>query len=93
MARVSCARLPELAAISRLGFGYDQAYVTAAGETVPGPLSAPCAVADQTVNPTYTGDLAPAAIALAESGLEGVVHLVAAGCAGWDEFNAVATKS
>jgi dTDP-4-dehydrorhamnose reductase len=43
-------------------------------------------VADQTVNPTYTGDLAPAAIALAESGLEGVVHLVAAGCAGWDEF-------
>jgi dTDP-4-dehydrorhamnose reductase len=43
-------------------------------------------VADQTVNPTYSGDLAPAAIRLAESGLEGVVHLVAAGCAGWDEF-------
>jgi dTDP-4-dehydrorhamnose reductase len=43
-------------------------------------------VADQLVNPTYTGDLAPAAIQLAESGLEGVVHVVAAGCAGWDEF-------
>lgn len=43
-------------------------------------------VADQTVNPTYAGDLAPAAIGLAESGLEGVVHVVAAGCTGWDEF-------
>jgi dTDP-4-dehydrorhamnose reductase len=43
-------------------------------------------VADQKVNPTYTGDLAPAAVHLAEQGLEGLVHLVAAGCAGWDEF-------
>lgn len=43
-------------------------------------------VADQMVNPTYAGDLAPAALGLAESGLEGVVHLVASGCAGWDEF-------
>jgi dTDP-4-dehydrorhamnose reductase len=43
-------------------------------------------VSDQKVNPTYTGDLAPAAIELAARGLEGVVHLVAAGCAGWDEF-------
>jgi len=43
-------------------------------------------VADQKVNPTYTGDLAPAAIAIAESGLEGLVHVVAEGCAGWDEF-------
>lgn len=43
-------------------------------------------VADQRVNPTYAGDLAPAAIGLAESGLEGVVHVVAEGCAGWDEF-------
>jgi dTDP-4-dehydrorhamnose reductase len=43
-------------------------------------------VSDQKVNPTYTGDLAPVAIGLAQSGLEGVVHLAAAGCAGWDEF-------
>jgi dTDP-4-dehydrorhamnose reductase len=43
-------------------------------------------VSDQKVNPTYTGDLAPAAIELAESGLEGVVHVVSEGCAGWDEF-------
>jgi dTDP-4-dehydrorhamnose reductase len=43
-------------------------------------------VSDQKVNPTYTGDLAPAAIELAGSGLGGVVHMVAAGCAAWDEF-------
>ncbi|HVS48444.1 MAG TPA: dTDP-4-dehydrorhamnose reductase [Candidatus Dormibacteraeota bacterium] len=43
-------------------------------------------VSDQKVNPTYTGDLAPAAIKLVESGLEGVVHVVSEGCAGWDEF-------
>jgi len=43
-------------------------------------------VSDQKVNPTYTGDLAPAAIELAASGLEGAVHVVAAGCAGWDDF-------
>jgi dTDP-4-dehydrorhamnose reductase len=43
-------------------------------------------VTDQRVNPTYAGDLAPAAISVAESGLEGLVHLVAEGCAGWDEF-------
>jgi dTDP-4-dehydrorhamnose reductase len=43
-------------------------------------------VADQKVNPTYTGDLAPAAIELAESHMEGLVHIVAAGCAGWDDF-------
>jgi dTDP-4-dehydrorhamnose reductase len=43
-------------------------------------------VSDQRVNPTYAGDLAPAAIELAQSRLEGVVHVVAAGCAGWDEF-------
>jgi dTDP-4-dehydrorhamnose reductase len=43
-------------------------------------------VSDQRLNPTYTGDLAPAAIELAAGDLEGVVHVVAAGCAGWDEF-------
>jgi dTDP-4-dehydrorhamnose reductase len=43
-------------------------------------------VADQKVNPTYAGDLAPAAMDLAASGLDGIVHVVAAGCAGWDEF-------
>lgn len=43
-------------------------------------------VSDQRINPTYTGDLAPAAIELAATGLDGVVHVVAAGCAGWDEF-------
>jgi dTDP-4-dehydrorhamnose reductase len=43
-------------------------------------------VSDQKVNPTYTGDLAPVAIELAAGGLEGIVHVVAAGCAGWDDF-------
>ena len=43
-------------------------------------------VADQRVNPTYARDLAQAAIALAESGMNGVVHVVAAGCCPWDEF-------
>lgn len=43
-------------------------------------------VADQRANPTYAADLAPAAMELAVSRLEGIVHVVAAGCAGWDEF-------
>jgi dTDP-4-dehydrorhamnose reductase len=43
-------------------------------------------VADQMVNPTYTADLAPVALELGESELQGVVHVVAAGCAAWDEF-------
>jgi dTDP-4-dehydrorhamnose reductase len=43
-------------------------------------------VSDQLINPTFTGDLAPAAIRLAEAGLSGVVHLVAQGCCSWDEF-------
>ena len=42
-------------------------------------------VADQKVNPTYTADLAPVALELGESGLQGIVHVVASGCAGWDE--------
>ena len=43
-------------------------------------------VADQSVNPTFTGDLAPAALALAGKGLEAIVHVVAAGCCSWDEY-------
>lgn len=43
-------------------------------------------VADQRVNPTYARDLARAAILLASSDLAGVVHAVAEGCCGWDEF-------
>lgn len=43
-------------------------------------------VADQKVNPTYASDLAAVALELAESDLEGLVHVVAAGCAGWDEL-------
>lgn len=42
-------------------------------------------VADQRLNPTYTGDLARAALDLAGQGLEGIVHVVAAGCCSfWD---------
>ncbi|MEA2656561.1 MAG: dTDP-4-dehydrorhamnose reductase [Chloroflexota bacterium] len=43
-------------------------------------------VSDQRVNPTYARDLAEAAIALAGTEMSGVVHVVAAGCCGWDEF-------
>jgi dTDP-4-dehydrorhamnose reductase len=43
-------------------------------------------VADQKVNPTYTAHLAPVALELGKSGLRGIVHVVAAGCAGWDEL-------
>ena len=47
-------------------------------------------VADQTVNPTYARDLAAAAVDLAEKQFVGIVHAVAEGCAGWDEFAKVA---
>lgn len=43
-------------------------------------------VSDQTVNPTYAADLARAAIALASSDLDGVVHVVGGGCSAWDEL-------
>jgi len=43
-------------------------------------------VSDQRVNPTYARDLARAAIALVSGDLTGVVHAVADGCCGWDEF-------
>jgi dTDP-4-dehydrorhamnose reductase len=43
-------------------------------------------VTDQKVNPTYAADLARVALELADSGLEGLVHVVAAGCAGWNDF-------
>jgi len=43
-------------------------------------------VSDQTVNPTYAADLARAAIELASADLDGVVHVVNAGCSTWHEF-------
>jgi dTDP-4-dehydrorhamnose reductase len=43
-------------------------------------------VSDQMVNPTYAADLAAAAVGLAQARLEGVAHVVGAGCCGWDEF-------
>lgn len=43
-------------------------------------------VADQKVNPTYAPDLAAAAVELARARLDGLAHVVAAGCCGWDEF-------
>jgi len=43
-------------------------------------------VSDQRVNPTYARDLARAAITLARDDMRGVVHVVAEGCCGWDEF-------
>ena len=43
-------------------------------------------ITDQTVNPTYTRDLAVAAIDLAEKGESGIVHAVSEGCSTWYEF-------
>jgi dTDP-4-dehydrorhamnose reductase len=43
-------------------------------------------VSDQELNPTYTGDLALAALELAEKEWRGIVHAVAEGCCAWDEF-------
>ena len=49
-------------------------------------------VSDQKVNPTYTKDLAAASIELASSGMTGLVHLVADGCCGWDDFARAALR-
>lgn len=49
-------------------------------------------VADQFVNPTYTGDLARAVLPLAESGLAGVVHLAPLDCCSWHQFAQAALK-
>jgi dTDP-4-dehydrorhamnose reductase len=43
-------------------------------------------VSDQRINPTYTGELARAALELAEKEWRGIVHAVADGCCSWDEF-------
>ena len=43
-------------------------------------------VSDQLVNPTFARDLAALAVELAEKGTAGIVHAVADGCCGWDEF-------
>jgi dTDP-4-dehydrorhamnose reductase len=43
-------------------------------------------ISDQTVNPTYAADLAAAAIALASTDMDGVVHVTAGGCSTWDEL-------
>lgn len=45
-------------------------------------------VSDQRVNPTFTGDLARAALELAEKGEGGIFHAVADGCCTWYEFAA-----
>ncbi|MGH7866429.1 MAG: SDR family oxidoreductase, partial [Candidatus Dormibacteraceae bacterium] len=43
-------------------------------------------VADQRLNPTATADLAAGTLRLVDSGMSGVIHLVAAGCCSWWEF-------
>ena len=43
-------------------------------------------VGDQRVNPTYARDLATATLELVEGEYTGIVHVVGAGCAGWDDF-------
>jgi len=43
-------------------------------------------VSDQFVNPTFAGDLASAAVDIAEQGTAGIVHAVNEGCCAWDEL-------
>jgi dTDP-4-dehydrorhamnose reductase len=45
-------------------------------------------VADQYLQPTFTADLAAAAIDAAESNTDGVIHLTASGACSWHEFTA-----
>ncbi|MFZ0215593.1 MAG: NAD(P)-dependent oxidoreductase [Candidatus Dormiibacterota bacterium] len=45
-------------------------------------------VDDQRLNPTATADLAAGVLRLVGGGVEGVVHLAAAGCCSWYEFAA-----
>lgn len=49
-------------------------------------------VYDQTGSPTYTIDLAAAALKLAETGAQGVYHVVNSGSANWCEFAAEAVR-
>ena len=43
-------------------------------------------VADQRLQPTFTGDLAEAIVAAANAGATGIVHLTASGDCSWHEF-------
>ena len=43
-------------------------------------------VADQWLNPTFTGELAAACVALADGDLRGLVHLVPSDCGTWHEL-------
>ena len=43
-------------------------------------------VADQRLNPTYTGDLAPALLEAVDKDVAGVVHLTSSDACSWFEF-------
>ena len=45
-------------------------------------------VADQRLQPTYTGDLARAILEAVEDGVRGLIHLTASGACSWHEFAA-----
>jgi dTDP-4-dehydrorhamnose reductase len=49
-------------------------------------------VADQRLNPTFTGHLAAASIEYVEAGMSGVVHAVAAGCCSFAELTRAALR-
>lgn len=50
-------------------------------------------VDDQRLNPTYAAHLAAAAVAAADAGCTGVVHLVADGCCSWWELAVEALRA